>query len=209
MGIRMALEAEDDLVVVAEAGDGNAAVVQARRHRPDVVLMDVRMPGTDGITATARITAQLPEVHVLVLTTFDLDEYAFSAIRAGASGFLLKNARPDELRRAVRAVAAGEAATSPRLTRRLLELVGPVLPGTAQTPRLQTLTARERQVLALMAEGLTNTEIAETFVVSESTIKTHVNRVLTKLGSRNRVHAVILALEHGVRRNPGEKTTSE
>jgi DNA-binding NarL/FixJ family response regulator len=200
MGIRMALEADGAIEVVAEAGDGGEALVLARRHRPDVVLMDVRMPGTDGITATAQLVAELPSIAVLVLTTFDLDDYAFSAIRAGASGFLLKNARPAELRAAVHAVAAGEAVTSPRVTRRLMELVRPALRTAAPDPRVASLTAREREVLTLMAEGLTNSEIAEAFVVSESTVKSHVNRLLAKLGARDRVHAVILALEHGLRR---------
>ena len=201
MGIRMALEADEAIEVVAEAGDGDAALVQARQHRPDVVLMDVRMPGTDGITATARVVAELPAVAVLVLTTFDLDDYAFGAIRAGASGFLLKSARPAEVRAAVHAVAAGEAVTSPRVTRRLLELAGPALRAAAPDPRVASLTAREREVLALMAEGLSNSEIAEVFVVSESTVKSHVNRLLAKLGARDRVHAVIVALEHGLRRS--------
>jgi DNA-binding NarL/FixJ family response regulator len=200
MGIRMALEADGAIEVVAEAGDGAEALVLARRHRPDVVLMDVRMPGTDGITATALLVAELPSIAVLVLTTFDLDDYAFGAIRAGASGFLLKNARPAELRTAVHAVAAGEAVTSPRVTRRLMELVRPGLSTAAPDPRVATLTGREREVLTLMAEGLTNSEIAEAFVVSESTVKTHVNRLLAKLGARDRVHAVIMALEHGLRR---------
>jgi DNA-binding NarL/FixJ family response regulator len=200
MGIRMALEADATLEVVAEAGDGAEALVLARRHRPDVVLMDVRMPGTDGITATALLVAELPSIAVLVLTTFDLDDYAFSAIRAGASGFLLKNARPAELRAAVHAVAAGEGVTSPRVTRRLMELVRPALRTAAPDPRVASLTGREREVLTLMAEGLTHSEIAETFVVSESTVKTHVNRLLAKLGARDRVHAVIMALEHGLRR---------
>lgn len=199
MGIRMALEADDGLSVVAEAGDGDAALRLAHEHHPDVVLMDVRMPGTDGIRATARLTAELPAVRVLVLTTFDLDEYAFDAIRAGAGGFLLKSARPAELRTAVHAVARGEGITSPRVTRRLMELARPALPREPDS-RLGTLTAREREVLALVGEGLSNPEIAATLVVEESTVKTHVNRLLAKLGARDRVHAVIFALEQGVRR---------
>ena len=203
MGIRMALEADSGIVVVAEAGDGADALRQARRSRPDVVLMDVRMPGTDGIAATALLVAELPAVAVLVLTTFDLDDYAFGAIRAGASGFLLKSARPSELRAAVHAVAAGEAVTSPRVTRRLVELARPALRTTPPDPRIASLTSREREVLTLMAEGLTNSEIAEAFVVGESTVKTHVNRLLAKLEARDRVHAVIMALEHGLRRSTG------
>ena len=207
-GFRMILEAEDDLTVVAEAGDGEEAVDQARRHAPDVVLMDIRMPGTDGIEATRRITAADARVRVLVLTTFDLDEYAFGALRAGASGFLLKDVRPAELVAAIRTVAAGDAVVSPRVTRRLLEEYAQVLPlspasGNRRYPQLSALTEREREVLVAVAQGLSNAEIAATLYVSEATVKSHVGRILAKLGLRDRVQVVVLAYETGlVRRAP-------
>jgi DNA-binding NarL/FixJ family response regulator len=199
MGFRMVLEAQPDLEVVGEASDGSEAIELARRTRPDVVLMDVRMPGTDGITATAEITAELPETRVLVLTTFDLDEYAFGGLRAGASGFLLKDARPDELLAAIRAVAAGDAAVSPRVTRRMIELFGAQLPGERErADAAAALTPREREILVAIGRGLSNTEIAAELFLTESTVKTHVGRVLAKLGLRDRVHAVIFAYEHGL-----------
>lgn len=196
LGFRMVLEATDDIEVVGEAADGAAALDAVRSLEPDVVLMDVRMPGVDGLEATARIRREHPTVAVLVLTTFDLDEYAFGALRAGAGGFLLKDARGDELVAAVRAVAAGEATLSPRITRRMIELVTasglpeprPVTPS--------TLTAREAEVLEAMGRGLTNAEIAGALFLSESTVKTHVGRILTKLPARDRVHAVLIA--HGL-----------
>jgi len=196
LGFRMVLDATDDIEVVGEAADGAAALDAVRSLQPDVVLMDVRMPGVDGLEATARIRRDHPTVAVLVLTTFDLDEYAFGALRAGAGGFLLKDARGDELVAAVRAVAAGEATLSPRITRRMIELVTasglpephPVTP--------TTLTAREAEVLAAMGRGLTNAEIAGELFLSESTVKTHVGRILTKLPARDRVHAVLIA--HGL-----------
>ncbi|MFD4993333.1 response regulator [Cellulosimicrobium cellulans] len=211
MGFRMILAAEDDIEVVGEAGDGETGIAQAAALRPDVVLMDVRMPGTNGIEATERIVAAQPESRVIILTTFDLDEYAFAALRAGASGFLLKDAKPGELVGAIRAVASGDAAVSPRITRRMLEMFSGQLPqeGTnapapAQTglydPRLAELTARELEVFEALGEGLTNAEIAERFVLSEATVKTHVGRVLGKLGLRDRVQAVVLAYETGVAR---------
>ena len=206
-GFRMILEAEGDLTVVAEAGDGEEAVEQARRHVPDVVLMDIRMPGTDGIEATRRITAADERVRVLVLTTFDLDEYAFGAARAGASGFLLKDVRPADLVAAVRTVASGDAVVSPRVTRRLLEEYARVVPLSASQmqeryPQLATLTEREREVLIAVAGGLSNAEIAASLYVSEATVKSHVGRILAKLGLRDRVQVVVLAYEAGLIR-PG------
>jgi DNA-binding NarL/FixJ family response regulator len=212
-GFRMILEAEQGLTVAGEAGDGAEAVELARRVRPDVVLMDIRMPGTDGIEATRRITAAEPGVRVLVLTTFDLDEYAFGALRAGASGFLLKDVRPHELVAAVRTVASGDAVVSPRVTRRLLEQYAQQLPVGADAgadadrasryPQLSSLTEREREVLAVVAQGLSNTEIAASLFVSETTVKSHVGRILAKLGLRDRVQIVVLAYESGLVR-PGQ-----
>jgi DNA-binding NarL/FixJ family response regulator len=206
-GFRMILEAEDGVTVAGEAGDGAEAVELARRVRPDVVLMDIRMPGTDGIEATRRITAAEPGVRVLVLTTFDLDEYAFGALQAGASGFLLKDVRPHELVAAVRTVASGDAVVSPRVTRRLLEEYARQLPvadadGANRYPQLASLTEREREVLAVVAQGLSNTEIAASLFVSETTVKSHVGRILAKLGLRDRVQIVVLAYESGLVR-PG------
>ena len=210
-GFRMILEAEDGVTVAGEAGDGAEAVEIARRVRPDVVLMDIRMPGTDGIEATRRITAAEPGVRVLVLTTFDLDEYAFGALQAGASGFLLKDVRPHELVTAVRTVASGDAVVSPRVTRRLLEEYARQLPVAGagadvdradRYPQLASLTEREREVLAVVAQGLSNTEIAASLFVSETTVKSHVGRILAKLGLRDRVQIVVLAYESGLVR-PG------
>jgi DNA-binding NarL/FixJ family response regulator len=198
----MVLEAQPDIEVVGEAADGAAAIELARAARPDVVLMDVRMPGTDGIAATAAITAELPDTRVLVLTTFDLDEYAFGGLRAGASGFLLKDARPEELLAAIHAVAAGDAAVSPRVTRRMIELFGAQLPAeSGATDAAAALTPREREILVAIGRGLSNTEIASALFLTESTVKTHVGRVLAKLGLRDRVHAVIFAYEHGLLRS--------
>ncbi|WP_311836149.1 response regulator transcription factor [Cellulomonas fimi] len=206
MGFRLVLEAEDDIVVVGEAGDGEQGVQQALALRPDVVLMDVRMPGTNGIEATGRIVSALPGCRVVILTTFDLDEYAFAALRAGASGFLLKDARPAELTAAIRTVATGDAVVSPRVTRRLLELFAGDLPARGDAPRaadgvdprLTALTPRELEVLTAVAEGLSNAEIAGRFVLSEATVKTHVGRILGKLDLRDRVQAVVLAYESGL-----------
>jgi DNA-binding NarL/FixJ family response regulator len=206
MGFRMVLEAEHDIRVVGEAADGATGIQMATALRPDVVLMDVRMPGTNGIDATAQITATLPEVRVLILTTFDLDEYAFAGLRAGASGFLLKDTEPAELVDAVRTLHAGDAVVSPRITRRMLELFGSRLPAATDTDgspahadrELDELTPRESEVLLAIAEGLSNAEIAARLVVSEATVKTHVGKVLAKLGLRDRVQAVIYAYESGL-----------
>ena len=201
-GFRMVLEAEPGLVVVGEAGDGAAAVELARSTPIDVMLMDVRMPGVDGIAATAEVTAGPAAPRVIVLTTFDLDEYAFAAIRAGASGFLLKDVRPQELVSAIRTVHSGEAALAPRVTRRMIEMFADALPmagDAASAPSLlDALTPREREILVAIAEGLNNTDLAERFHLSESTVKTHVGRILQKLDARDRVHLVIIAYEHGL-----------
>ncbi len=198
-GFRMILEIEDDLEVVGEAVDGEDAVRRAVELRPDVVLMDVRMPGTDGLAATGRITAD-PDGHtkVVMLTTFDMDEYVYEALQAGASGFLLKDVQPELLVAGIRAVHAGESLLAPTVTRRLIESFLRRPRRTEPSVRLGTLTPREQEILALLARGLTNAEIAAELVVSETTVKTHVGRVLTKLDLRDRVQAVIYAYETGV-----------
>jgi DNA-binding NarL/FixJ family response regulator len=203
-GFRMVLGAEGDLDIVGEAGDGAEAVDLARRLLPDVVLMDIRMPRLDGVAATrAIVDARLP-VRVLILTTFDLDEYVVGALRAGASGFLAKDVPADDLVTAIRTVAAGDAVVAPRILKRLLDRFAEALPDPTATPprSLDSLTEREREVLVQMARGLSNAEIARTLSVSETTIKTHVGHVLTKLGLRDRVQAVVLAYESGLVR-PG------
>ena len=204
-GFRMVLDSQPDLEVVGEAGDGDSAVEVVARTAPDVVLMDVRMPGTDGLVATRRITERGDRPRVVVLTTFDLDEYAVRAIKAGASGFLLKDAPPEEMLQAVRTVHAGDAVLAPSATRRLLERLVPMLPDEhrAAPAALSVLTDRERETLAEMARGLSNSEIAERFVVSETTVKTHVGRIFAKLGVRDRVQAVVLAYESGLVRPAG------
>ena len=212
-GFRMIIEAEEDLTVTSEAGNGDEAVSLARRNPPDVVLMDIRMPGCDGIEATRRIIAANGDVRVLVLTTFDLDEYAFGALHAGASGFLLKDVHPAELVTAIRTVASGNAVVSPRVTRRLLEeyAQAPVLSAGQRAdryPQLSSLTEREGEVLAAVARGLSNGEIAATLHVSEATVKSHVGRILAKLGLRDRVQVVVLAYEAGIVR-PGTLTPPE
>jgi DNA-binding NarL/FixJ family response regulator len=206
-GFRMILEAEGDFEIAGEAEDGSSAIALARLVRPDVVLMDIRMPNTDGIEATRQIIAADPAARVLVLTTFDLDDYAFGALRAGASGFLLKDVRPAELVIAIRTVASGDAVVSPRVTRRLLEEYASVLPVSseqraARFRQLGTLTEREKETLLAVARGLSNAEIAEAQFVAEATVKSHVGRILAKLELRDRVQAVVLAYEAGLVR-PG------
>jgi DNA-binding NarL/FixJ family response regulator len=202
-GFRMVIDSQGDLTVVGEAGDGASAVALLRNTPADVVLMDVRMPGTDGIEATRQVTALPDAPRVVVLTTFDLDEYVVAAIGAGASGFLLKDAAPEEMLSAVRTVHAGDSVIAASSTRRLLQHVAPMLRGAAPSSsvtdrQLADLTPREREVLVQMALGASNTEIAARFVVSEATVKTHVGRVLAKTGSRDRVQAVVLAYRTGL-----------
>ncbi|MER7794614.1 response regulator transcription factor [Streptomyces sp. NPDC097640] len=198
-GFRMLLESQDDMALVGEAENGSAAVRLCAELQPDVVLMDVRMPGLDGIEATRRIVASGGRTRVLILTTFDLDEYAHAGLRAGASGFLVKDARPEELLAGIRAVASGDAVVAPALTRRLLDRYAHHLPTpdapAGTDPRLTALTGREREVLTAIGRGWTNGEIAERLVVAESTVKTHVGRILAKIGARDRVQAVIFAYD--------------
>jgi DNA-binding NarL/FixJ family response regulator len=203
-GFRMILDSEADLRVVGEAHNGSEAVELVRLHRPDVVLMDIRMPGVDGLAATRQIVTDVQHPpSVLMLTTFDLDEYVFDALKAGASGFLLKDVSPEELVAGVRAVAAGESLLAPSVTRRLIEsFVSHHPQASAPPPEYDELTPREREIFALLGRGLSNGEIAEQLVVSGTTVKTHVARVLFKLGLRDRVQAVVLAYETGVIR-PG------
>ena len=201
-GFRMVIDSQPDLQVVGEAGDGAAAVQLLARTAADVVLMDIRMPGTDGIEATRQVTALPEPPRVVVLTTFDLDEYVVAAIGAGASGFLLKDAAPEEMLAALRTVHAGDSVIAASSTRRLLQHVAPLLRGgatpAAPDPALAELTPREREVLVQMAYGASNTEIARGLFVSEATVKTHVGRVLAKTGSRDRVQAVVLAFRSGL-----------
>ncbi|MCE0762760.1 response regulator transcription factor [Pseudonocardia kujensis] len=198
-GFRVLVETEPGMVVVGEAGDGATAVELARRTRPHVVLMDIRMPGVDGLCATRRIAADpdLAGVHVLVLTTFDHDEYVVDALDAGAAGFLIKNTEPAQLLRGIRVVAGGEALLSPGLTRRLIaRLTARAAPARPDPGALARLTAREREVVALVAHGLSNTEIATALTISHATAKTHVSRAMTKLGARDRAQVVALAYRH-------------
>jgi len=198
-GFKLILEAQEDLDVVGEADDGRAAIEAARTLRPDVVLMDVRMPVLDGISATRYLLEEGTVGHVLVLTTFDEDRIVYDALKAGAAGFLLKTVPPQQLVAAVRTVAAGEALLAPTVTRRLIEeFVRRPPPGDATSHRLAELTEREREVLTLIARGLSNAEIASTLFLSGATVKTHVNRILSKLGVRDRVQAVVLAYETGL-----------
>jgi DNA-binding NarL/FixJ family response regulator len=203
-GFKALLDAQSDITVVGEASDGDEAVRLALQHRPDVVLMDIRMPGVDGLTATRRIAAddRLGAVKIVILTTFDLDEYVFEAIRVGANGFLVKDTEPAELLRAVRAVVAGDALLSPRVTRRLIEEFAARAKDPARVPDLAGLTDREREVVALVAEGLTNDEIAGRLIMSGATAKTHVSRAMIKVGARDRAQLVVFAYETGLVR-PG------
>jgi DNA-binding NarL/FixJ family response regulator len=205
-GFRLVLETRQDLEVVGEATDGEQALDAARRLRPDVVLMDVRMPVLDGIEATRRLVeaAQGPVPRVLILTTYDLDEYVFAALRAGASGFLLKHASPEELIAAVRTVAAGDGLLAPSVARRLIEVFARIPSAAVAPPReLALLTERERQILVLVARGLSNAEIAQRLFVGLATVKTHVGNMLMKLGLRDRIEAVIFAYEAGLVRPGG------
>jgi DNA-binding NarL/FixJ family response regulator len=199
-GFRALLESEDDVEIVGEAGTGRAALDVVRETHPDVVLMDIRMPDGDGLWATGEIVADpaLAGTRIVIVTTFELDEYVAQAIVAGASGFLVKDTEPVELIRAVRVVAAGDALLSPGVTRRLIERVSGGLRPAPDTARLEQLTDREREVLALVAHGLTNTEIGERLYLSPLTAKTHVSRIMNKLDARDRVHLVVLAYETGV-----------
>jgi DNA-binding NarL/FixJ family response regulator len=205
-GFRMILEAQPDIEVVAEAADGDAAVRLSRRHRPDVVLMDIRMPGLDGLEATRRLldpggtpTAPALPPRIVILTTFDLDEYVYAALQSGASGFLLKDVSPEHLVGAVRTVAVGDALLAPSITRRLVERYArPQAALEAAPEALASLTARETEVFGLVARGMSNAEIASELVVSEGTVKTHVAGILGKLGLRNRAQAVVFAYESGV-----------
>ncbi|WP_414168335.1 response regulator transcription factor [Streptoverticillium reticulum] len=205
-GFRMVLAAQPDMEVVAEAGDGVEALEALAGTAVDVVLMDVRMPRLDGVEATRRICARENPPKVLILTTFDLDEYAFSALKAGASGFMLKDVPPGELLGAIRSVHSGDAVVAPSTTRRLLDRFTPMLPSTVKEPtsaELGRLTDREREVMLLVAQGLSNGEIAARLVLSEATVKTHVGRILTKLGLRDRVQVVVMAYESGLVRAGG------
>jgi DNA-binding NarL/FixJ family response regulator len=204
-GFRALLDAQDDIEVVGEASDGDEAVRLVRRLAPDVVLMDIRMPGTDGLAATRTIAAdqRLSDARIVILTTFELDEYVFEAIRAGASGFLVKDTEPVELLRAVRAVANGDALLSPSVTRRLIGEFATRTREARPAPALDVLTDREREVMALVAEGLTNDEIAERLYVSPMTAKTHVSRAMVKLGARDRAQLVVFAYESGLVRPSG------
>ncbi len=201
-GLRMVLEAEPGVEVVGEAGDGEAAVRAIARLQPDVVLMDVRMPGTDGLEATRRVVAEHPAVAVIVLTTFDLDDYVYGALRAGASGFLLKAAPADDLVAAVRVVADGGALIAPSVTKRLIAEFA-ARPDAQAPRRLEGLTEREAEVLELVARGQSNAEIAQGLFLGESTVKTHVSRLLMKLGLRDRVQLVVAAYESGLVRPGG------
>ncbi|HKN51422.1 MAG TPA: response regulator transcription factor [Amycolatopsis sp.] len=207
LGFRLVLESQPDLSVVGEAADGAAAVSRTAELDPDVVVMDVRMPGVDGIEATRQIVRSYPRSRVLILTTFDIDEYAFPGLKAGASGFLLKNVPPEDLISAIRAVAGGDAVVAPTVTRRLLDTMADRLPdpvaghdepAPVSGPRLDRLTERELQVFEKVAHGLSNAEIAVELVLSEATVKTHVGRILNKLELRDRVQAVVLAYEIGL-----------
>jgi DNA-binding NarL/FixJ family response regulator len=201
-GLRSVLSSDDTIEVVGEAGDGRLALGAVRELRPDLVLMDIRMPDLDGISATREVLDAAPDVKVVVLTTFEDDDYIFDALSAGASGFLLKRTKPEELIAAIHTVADGDSLLSPSVTRRVIDRMATQPVSGLSGARLEALTPREREVLELVGRGLSNREIAETFVIEESTVKTHVKRILMKLGLRDRVQAVILAYETGVIR-PG------
>jgi DNA-binding NarL/FixJ family response regulator len=214
-GFRMVLEAREDMRVIGEADDGIQAVALARHAIPDVILMDIRMPNMDGVEATRRLVAAGTPARILILTTYDADEYVFDALRAGASGFLLKDIQPVELVQAIRVIARGDALLAPTVTRRLLDRFAHTLPaaGAVADPALASLTERETEVLALLATGLSNLELAERLFLTEATVKTHVSSILRKLGLRDRVQAVVLAYQAGLvrpdasvsgRRPPGE-----
>jgi len=202
-GLQSVLSSDDTIDVVGEAGDGRDAVECVRRLGPDIVLMDVRMPNLDGIAATREVLAARPEAKVVILTTFEEDDYIFGALRAGASGFLLKRTSPEELIGGLHTIAAGDSLLSPSVTRRVVErMAGQPAPDIGTSSRLEELTPREREVLELIARGLSNSEIAAEFVIEESTVKTHVKRILMKLRLRDRIQAVIFAYESGLTR-PG------
>jgi DNA-binding NarL/FixJ family response regulator len=205
-GLRGVLSSDETIEVVGEAGDGREAAYRTRLLRPDVVLMDVRMPDLDGISATRELLVSFPDVKVVILTTFEQDDYIFGALNAGASGFLLKRTRPEELIAAIHTIAAGDSLLSPSVTSRVVErMAGQRPPDAARDPRLDELTPRETEVLELVARGMSNSEIAATLVIEESTVKTHLKRVLAKLGVRGRVQAVIFAYESGLTQ-PGTAT---
>jgi RNA polymerase sigma factor (sigma-70 family) len=205
-GLRAVFSSDETIDVVGEADDGRVAITRARELRPDVVLMDVRMPNLDGIAATRDVLAASPELKVIILTTFEQDDYIFGALRAGASGFLLKRTRPEDLIAAIHTVAAGDSLLSPSVTRKVIDrMAEQPTPDASSGERLTELTPREREVLELVARGLSNREIAQAFVIEESTVKTHVKRILRKLHVRDRVQAVIFAYESGLTQ-PGPKT---
>jgi DNA-binding NarL/FixJ family response regulator len=205
-GLRAVFSSDETIDIVGEAGDGRGAITRTRELRPDVVLMDVRMPNLDGIAATRDVLAVSPELKVIILTTFEQDDYIFGALRAGASGFLLKRTRPEDLIAGIHTVAAGDSLLSPSVTRKVIDrMAEQPAPDASSGERLTELTPREREVLELVARGLSNGEIAQAFVIEESTVKTHVKRILRKLHVRDRVQAVIFAYESGLTR-PGPKT---
>ena len=202
-GLRSVLSSDETIEVVGEAGDGRVALAEIRKLRPDLVLMDIRMPELDGISATREVLSAEPDVKVVVLTTFEEDDYIFEALSAGASGFLLKRTKPEELIAAIHTVADGDSLLSPSVTRRVIDRMASHPSAVVPSRRLDELTPREREVLELVARGLSNREIASEFVIEESTVKTHVKRILMKLGLRDRVQAVIFAYESGLTR-PGQ-----
>jgi RNA polymerase sigma factor (sigma-70 family) len=207
-GLRSVLASDDTIEVVGESADGRAAIASARSYRPDVVLMDIRMPELDGISATRDLLAGAPDAKVVVLTTFEDDEYVFGALAAGASGFLLKRTRPEELIAGIHTIAAGDSLLSPSVTRTVIDHMSDAAPDRRARERLEELTPREREVLELIARGLSNGEIARELVVEESTVKTHVKRILMKLHARDRVQAVIFAYESGLTRAGGPAETA-